>query len=81
VSIPLLKIVLRSLISLLFVASAITHFAKSDMFVRIVPPFLPWPLGLVWISGFFEILGGLGLLIPTLRRHRPRRTPRRRLPS
>lgn len=64
----MLKIVLRIAIAFLFIASGITHFAKPDMFVRIVPPFLPWPLGLVWISGFFEIAGGIGLLIPALRR-------------
>ncbi len=49
-------------------SAGITHFAKPDMFVRIVPPFLPWPLALVLISGFFEIAGGLGLLIPAIRR-------------
>jgi uncharacterized membrane protein len=64
----LLKIVLRFAIALLFIASGITHFAKPDTFVRIVPPFLPSPLALVYISGFFEIAGGLGLLVPTLRR-------------
>ena len=64
----MLKTIFRFATALLFITSGITHFAKPDMFVRIVPPFLPWPLGLVWISGFFEIAGGLGLLIPTLRR-------------
>lgn len=64
----MLKTVLRFVIAFLFIASGITHFVKPDMFVRIVPPCLPWPLGLVWISGFFEIAGGLGLLIPPLRR-------------
>ena len=36
-------------------------------FVRIVPKFLPAPLALVYISGFFEILGGVGLLVPGTR--------------
>ncbi len=30
--------------------------------MRIVPPFLPAPFTLVYLSGFFEIAGGLGLL-------------------
>ena len=46
----------------------IKHFTAPDFFVLIVPRFLPAPLLLVQISGFFEALGGLGLLIPTVRR-------------
>jgi uncharacterized membrane protein len=44
------------------------HFASPDGFVRIVPAFLPAPLMLVYVSGFFEILGGVGLLVPRARR-------------
>ena len=29
-----------------------------------MPPQLPYPLGLVYLSGFYEILGGIGLLVP-----------------
>ena len=42
----------------------IIHFVKPAPFVKIMPPQLPYPLELVYISGFFEILGGIGLLIP-----------------
>jgi len=31
----------------------ITHFVKPEPFVRIVPPQLPYPLELVYISGFW----------------------------
>lgn len=41
----------------------VLHFAIPDPFVKIMPPYLPWHLELVYISGFFEILGGIGLLI------------------
>jgi uncharacterized membrane protein len=44
------------------------HFVAPDVYVRIVPPALPWPRLIVLISGIAEIAGGLGLLIPfTLR--------------
>lgn len=46
----------------------ILHFAFPEPFVKIVPPELPYPLELVYISGFFEILGGIGLLIPAVSR-------------
>lgn len=48
----------------------IDHFVLPDFFVRIVPRVLPHPLLLVQISGFFEVLGGLGLLAPWLRARR-----------
>jgi uncharacterized membrane protein len=43
------------------------HFARPQTFVGIVPRYLAAPLALVYISGFFEILGGIGLLIPETR--------------
>lgn len=33
-----------------------------------VPPGLPWPLTIVYVSGVFELLGAGGLLIRRLRR-------------
>ena len=51
-----------------FVAIGILHFVKPEPFVDIVPPFLPEPLLLVYISGVAEIAGGLGVLLPRTRR-------------
>lgn len=36
--------------------------------MKIVPAFLPAPLVLVYVSGFFEIAGGLGLLVTRVHR-------------
>jgi len=36
--------------------------------MKIMPDYLPWPLALVYVSGFFEVLGGVGLAVPRLRR-------------
>lgn len=58
----------RFLLALLFISSGVAHFAMPKPFVDIVPPFLPAPLMLVWISGVAEIAGGVGLLVPFLRR-------------
>lgn len=44
------------------------HFVRPGPFVRIVPDWLPAPLLMVYVSGFFEILGGVGLLVPRTRR-------------
>lgn len=52
----------------LFVVSGILHFATPKPYIRIVPPMLPTPDLLVLVSGAAEILGGIGLLLPRLRR-------------
>ena len=58
------KEILRVILSVSIIVVGITHFVKPEQYVRIVPPQLPYPFELVYISGFFEILGGIGLLIP-----------------
>jgi len=63
-----LKQILRVTLSILMVTVGVLHFAKPEPFVKIVPPYLPYPLELVYISGFFEILGGIGLLVPFVSR-------------
>lgn len=55
------------LLAALFVVSGVAHFARPEPFVAIVPPYLPAPRALVYVSGVFEILGGVGLLIPAVR--------------
>ena len=54
--------------ALSFIAVGILHFTSPDPFVSIMPAYLPWHLELVYLSGFFEILGGIGLMIPMTRR-------------
>jgi uncharacterized membrane protein len=61
----MLKIIGKWLISLSFVAVGVTHFTDPEPFLAIMPQALPWHLELVYLSGFFEIVGGLGLLFPT----------------
>jgi uncharacterized membrane protein len=54
-------------LAIAMVGIGVLHFVRPKPFVRIVPKYLPAPLALVYISGFFEILGGLGLLVPATR--------------
>ena len=48
-------------------AAGVAHFRTPEPFVKIVPPYLPSPYVLVYVSGIFEVLGGLGLLVPATR--------------
>lgn len=59
---------LRVILAMSIIVVGVTHFAIPDPYVRIVPPQLPYPLQLVYVSGFFEILGGIGLLLPPVSR-------------
>jgi uncharacterized membrane protein len=52
----------RYALAALFVGAGLWHFLRPASYLRFMPPGLPAPLVLVYLSGFFEILGGLGLL-------------------
>lgn len=56
------------LASIFFLFAGVSHFTSPTFFVSIVPPYLPAHLALVYVSGVFEVLGGLGLLVPATRR-------------
>ncbi|MFM7426640.1 MAG: DoxX family protein [Elainella sp.] len=58
------KEILRAVLAIAIIIVGITHFTHAEQYLRIVPTQLPHPLALVYISGVFEILGGIGLTIP-----------------
>jgi uncharacterized membrane protein len=55
-------------IFLWFFLGGIAHFAATNLEMRIVPAYLPWPRLAVLISGACELLGAAGLLYPPTRR-------------
>lgn len=58
-----MKLVSLYTMALLYVAAGIYHFVKPQGYVKIMPPWLPGPLALVYFSGACEILLGV-LLFP-----------------
>lgn len=56
-----------TIIGVLFVAAGALHFVRPRMYEAIVPPALPAPHMLVIVSGIFEILGGIGVMLPATR--------------
>jgi uncharacterized membrane protein len=56
------------LAAIFYLGAGILHFTKTEFYLRIVPPYIPWHLAMVEISGACEIIGGLALLIPAVRR-------------
>ena len=45
-----------------FLIGGIFHFAFTELEMRIVPPYVPWPRAAVLVSGVFELLGAAGLI-------------------
>jgi uncharacterized membrane protein len=61
------KSILIVISSIFYTIIGIKHFIESDYFLSIIPPYLPFHIELVYISGFFEILFGLMILFPKYR--------------
>lgn len=60
-------LVLLIALSLLFINIGIDHFVNPDFYRNIMPAYLPMHTEAIYISGFFEILGGVAILFPKLR--------------
>ncbi len=51
-----------------YILAGCLHFLHTASYLKIMPPFVPHPVAMVYVSGLAEIAGGLGLLAPSLRR-------------
>ena len=61
------KLAARVFVTIWFVIGGVMHFANPEPFLRIMPPYIPYHLACVYISGAFELLGAIGLWIKPLR--------------
>jgi uncharacterized membrane protein len=52
------------LLGVLFVFAGIVHLVKPGFYMAAMPPYIPWPLAMIYISGVAEIMGGIGVLVP-----------------
>ena len=57
----------RIAMSVMLCFTAIGHFAFTKGMSMMIPQFIPFKTYLVYLSGFFEILLAIGLLIPKLK--------------
>ena len=60
----LVKVISVYVMGIFYIIVGIKHFQNPSWFVQIVPPILPYKYELVYISGFFEVLLGILLMIP-----------------
>lgn len=56
------------LIGIFFIIAGTAHWVVPRSYLPLMPPFLPWPLLLIDLSGLAEIAGGIGVCIPKWRR-------------
>ena len=55
------KLAARLFVTTWFLIGGVMHFVNPEPFLRIMPPYIPFHLACVYISGAFELIGALGL--------------------
>lgn len=64
-----LKQPLLYVMGVFYITAGVTHFLSPEWFLQIVPPMLPAPLALVYLSGVAEVAVGVGVLLPQTRHY------------
>ena len=65
---PRIKLGLCWFFALFFFFAGLMHFIKVESFTAIVPPLLPFPKMIVWVTGVMEMIFAIGLLLPKYRK-------------
>jgi len=55
-------------LSLLFLFTGVGHYTQTLGMAQMVPPFLPYPVETIYVTGVFELIGAVGLWIRALLR-------------
>jgi uncharacterized membrane protein len=62
------KRVLLWVMGIFYIFAGTMHFVRPDGYLSMMPPYLPWHLGSIYLSGLAEVLVGVGVLVPSTRR-------------
>jgi uncharacterized membrane protein len=65
--VPKAKLYGLRFVFLWFLIGGAAHFGATDFEIRIVPAYIPSPRAAVLVSGVFELLGAVGLLVQRTR--------------
>ena len=55
-------------LSLFFIFTSIGHFIRTEEMAEMIPPYVPYRLELIYLTGAFELLGAIGVWVPRLMR-------------
>ncbi len=64
---PMSGMISLYVMAVVYIAAGVNHFLNPAFYVRIMPPYLPYHLPLVYISGAVEVVLGVSLLFPATR--------------
>ncbi|MBC7654985.1 MAG: hypothetical protein H7098_10995 [Oligoflexus sp.] len=53
---------------IIYTIAGINHFVMPQFYIKIMPPYLPYPLVLIYLSGLTEIIAGVLLTIKKTRK-------------
>lgn len=56
-------------LALVFILAGVVHLLRPDIYRPIMPRWLPAHDLLIMVSGVGQLIGGVGLLVPRIRRH------------
>ncbi len=56
------------LYALIFLVTGITHLASPETFVKVIPPFFPFPYAIAIVSGVIELAFAVGFTFTRTRR-------------
>jgi len=62
--VPMVGLIVRLLLAALFLFAGTVHLRDPDLFMPVMPPWVPFHRACILISGILELLGGIGLLVP-----------------
>ena len=62
------KTAFKRLLAIFMTGAGTMHFLSPHIYMKIMPPYLPFHLELVYLSGFFEVALGVLLLVPRFSR-------------
>jgi uncharacterized membrane protein len=61
------KRILLWIMAAFYVFAGVMHFVRPDVYMPMMPPYLPWPRGLILLSGAAEVALGIAVLNARLR--------------
>jgi uncharacterized membrane protein len=65
---PALRSRLRLGLAIFFIVAGLAHFVAPSIYATMMPPWLPAPRLMIYLSGLAEIFFGIGILITRTRR-------------
>jgi uncharacterized membrane protein len=67
-----LDFILRGFLFMVFFSQGLGHFLETDFYLKMMPPYIPYPVPVVLFTGFCEALMAIFVLIPETKKYAAR---------